>query len=780
MEHFSDSSPKNSLGQSVKLKQKNLLSKVAIGMLLLSGLLFTTTSGDGPACAVDGGTDELVPFSCDGSLFLFQKSPTIFSTVEADGSLSAFGVATNCPDGKNITLNGQGFRASDGLIYGLKNQGKTQTDIYRIGADGRVEFYASVNSPPGYEFISYIGEIGGEDLYYFVGKDPSKNRILFTLDLKAVDDALANGDPIPAPVPHSLSKNVGSIHDFAFNPLDGKLYSLQQGKGKVVEIDVNQDPIQVTIYNDNGSGLGAFGAIYFGADGTLYASQNSDGQFSNIYRINLDCPGDDCGQRTLLGSGDKVSQNDGASCTATIPVLTKQISAPFSLPGDTVTYTFTLTNGAVVPASISNFEDVLPPELAGAYWLDGSLSGNTGGGTPSAYGGSNQLMLSSLTIPAKNGNEPGKIEFQLDAVIPDNESFYGQTYESQTFYNHHDDVLHSSDAFLSPGSPTPVSVVRPFTVTKSVVNGQPLAGERLTYEVRISNPNDGGSFDGAYRVSFADTVTANGSFPSVQNISVASTNGDFVYNGSSISSDILSINEMRLFPGDEIVIRYEVDIDPNLPIGESLLTASNTSVPNTSMVVKTQGEVETLPVEYLFFEAENRDGKAYLFWATATELNNDGFEIQHSIDGQNFESMGWVEGFGTTQNMQEYSFQSDPLLSGSHLFRLKQVDFNGQFDFSDRVEIRVEADPVNQFTFGPNPFRGEGNINLMLQESQSVEISMMNMNGATVARIYEGQLQANVPQQIPVQLASQLTNGYYIIQINGSNFRESKKVLLRR
>ena len=89
------------------LKQKSssrllqMRNKGAIIGLILSAVLLTTI-GDSPVCEMDGGTDTLVPFDCDGKLYVFQHSPTVFSTVESDGSLESFGGSIQLSEWRRI------------------------------------------------------------------------------------------------------------------------------------------------------------------------------------------------------------------------------------------------------------------------------------------------------------------------------------------------------------------------------------------------------------------------------------------------------------------------------------------------------------------------------------------------------------------------------------------------------------------------------------------------------------------------------------------------------
>ncbi|GJM35827.1 MAG: hypothetical protein DHS20C18_48280 [Saprospiraceae bacterium] len=108
-----------------------------------------------------------------------------------------------------------------------------------------------------------------------------------------------------------------------------------------------------------------------------------------------------------------------------------------------------------------------------------------------------------------------------------------------------------------------------------------------------------------------------------------------------------------------------------------------------------------LPVELLYFSADAKDQDVLLSWATATELNNDYFSIEYSRNGQDFTELAQEKGFGTTYEQQNYHFQHQNPGSGTHYYRLRQVDFDGQYEYSkvEAIELKGSAIPV----LFPNP-----------------------------------------------------------------------------
>ena len=103
-----------------------------------------------------------------------------------------------------------------------------------------------------------------------------------------------------------------------------------------------------------------------------------------------------------------------------------------------------------------------------------------------------------------------------------------------------------------------------------------------------------------------------------------------------------------------------------------------------------------IPVELTSFTATSQNGKMILNWATATETNNQGFEIERKQDNSGWEQIGFREGNGTTTEPKEYIYIDDisTVQSTSLAYRLKQIDFDGSFKYSDVVEVEDNADPV--------------------------------------------------------------------------------------
>ncbi len=143
-----------------------------------------------------------------------------------------------------------------------------------------------------------------------------------------------------------------------------------------------------------------------------------------------------------------------------------------------------------------------------------------------------------------------------------------------------------------------------------------------------------------------------------------------------------------------------------------------------------------LPVELLSFSANKANKNAHLTWATASETNNYGFWLEHSLDGRSFEAMAWVDGEGKAAT---YSYLHEAPIPGRHYYRLKQVDRDGSEKAS---EIRTLAFSGTTDAFAlrvwPNPTGGELRVNV----DQATSATLFDNVGREV---WSGQLRPATP-----------------------------------
>jgi hypothetical protein len=131
------------------------------------------------------------------------------------------------------------------------------------------------------------------------------------------------------------------------------------------------------------------------------------------------------------------------------------------------------------------------------------------------------------------------------------------------------------------------------------------------------------------------------------------------------------------------------------------------AAPNTTTFFTIGSSSGTLPVSWLMFTGTRVENGVQLRWSTASELNNDRFEVQRSADGSTFVKVGAVLGNGTTTNISTYTYlDSDAPATGTLYYRLRQVDYDGTDDYSIVVEVGEGVNNSNTWVAYPNPFDG--------------------------------------------------------------------------
>ena len=181
-----------------------------------------------------------------------------------------------------------------------------------------------------------------------------------------------------------------------------------------------------------------------------------------------------------------------------------------------------------------------------------------------------------------------------------------------------------------------------------------------------------------------------------------------------------------------------------------------------------------LPVELSSFVANNFGDAVALYWTTETETNNFGFEIQRKSEGD-FVAIGFVEGHGNSNSPKKYKYIDDELnFVGNYYYRLKQIDNDGTFKYSDVLEIEVVLTEFELKQNYPNPFNPETRIDYTLPEKQLVSLRIYNSLGESVRELVNEVKEAG--SYSVTFNASKLSSGIYIYRIQTENFTVNKKM----
>lgn len=246
------------------------------------------------------------------------------------------------------------------------------------------------------------------------------------------------------------------------------------------------------------------------------------------------------------------------------------------------------------------------------------------------------------------------------------------------------------------------------------------------------------------------------------------------------ASEAQSLSELRVVrfkPGTSTVWEDQgnSDVSGNSNGGE-LISSSRLDF-STNFITFGAGDADnnSLPVEMVFFRATNRINRVELEWQTATEINNDFFEVQRSFDGKEFEVIGLVEGNGNSMATIDYSFKDYAPLAGESYYRLRQVDYDGAFEYSEVLKVNRKQD--SDLVAVPNPAQAS-NIHLRLSgfhAEQKVQVTIFDIQGR---RHYQATHNpADFNEALPIN--QNLNSGIYIVDVRQGNLRKKVRLMVR-
>jgi hypothetical protein len=169
----------------------------------------------------------------------------------------------------------------------------------------------------------------------------------------------------------------------------------------------------------------------------------------------------------------------------------------------------------------------------------------------------------------------------------------------------------------------------------------------------------------------------------------------------------------------------------------------------------------------------------HLNWSTASEINNYGFEVERKSADSDFEAVGFVPGFGSTTEKKDYSFVDSRVTNGTYTYRLRQIDFDGSYEYSYEAELDFTSPSVYSLEQNyPNPFNPSTKINFSIAEGGLVKLSVYNLLGQEVMNLLNENKEAG---NHSVEFnASSLTSGVYFYKIETLQFTQTRKMILSK
>jgi len=186
-----------------------------------------------------------------------------------------------------------------------------------------------------------------------------------------------------------------------------------------------------------------------------------------------------------------------------------------------------------------------------------------------------------------------------------------------------------------------------------------------------------------------------------------------------------------------------------------------------------------LPVEMLYLEAEAiKNEKIQLRWATAVEVNNSGFQVERTTDGQTWVPIGWVDGNNNTTSETQYEYNDVNVAPNvRYYYRLKQVDFDGQFEYTDVVTAMIIGETtISVKDFIPNPTTDRTNLLITSTSNREISVEMYNLVGQKVS---SGTYQLHVGANNIEFDTHKLSGGTYTAIITANEVFTKKIVIAR-
>ena len=167
-----------------------------------------------------------------------------------------------------------------------------------------------------------------------------------------------------------------------------------------------------------------------------------------------------------------------------------------------------------------------------------------------------------------------------------------------------------------------------------------------------------------------------------------------------------------------------------------------------------------------------------LNWSTSSEINNAGFDVERKSATGDWQKTGYVKGNGTTNENKTYSYKDMNLQTGKYYYRLKQIDYNGNFEYHNLTDM-IEVGVPDKFALSqnyPNPFNPVTKINFDLPKDSKVDMRIYDMLGREVALLLN---EVKTAGYYTINFnASRLSSGIYFYRLSTGDFTSVKKLVV--
>lgn len=181
-----------------------------------------------------------------------------------------------------------------------------------------------------------------------------------------------------------------------------------------------------------------------------------------------------------------------------------------------------------------------------------------------------------------------------------------------------------------------------------------------------------------------------------------------------------------------------------------------------------------MPIELSDFSGRQSDNSIQLEWITASEINNSHFVIEHANQSLEFNAIAKVDGAGTTTATQQYRYlHTNPQVGTNHYYRLKQIDFDGSFDYSEIIVVLMEGE-IDQPSVYPIPATHEVTIKTAIKNTGMYTQTVTDLNGKVVHR---SEMELSSGEQSLKLDINNWSSGQYIYTIHNDKYRITTPII---
>ena len=292
------------------------------------------------------------------------------------------------------------------------------------------------------------------------------------------------------------------------------------------------------------------------------------------------------------------------------------------------------------------------------------------------------------------------------------------------------------------------------------VSTYPTAADNLPFPSGVTNLNNGGSDNSVNVVDRFFQIDLAGETSPVVTVTFTATNTEV---GSIV---------------DLVAQRWNGTLWEDPIIGQSN-TATSVTVPNVTQFSPwaLTASASPLPIELISLTATAHPNSIVLNWATASERNNERFDIYRSFDGKSFEKIGEVKGAGDSFQTLRYAFTDNYPYTGINYYRLRQVDYSGEASVSPVVSVYYDEN-VKYALFYPNPSNGS-NLKMKLSgyKDTNLTVTISDLSGHVPLQKNYNPAYNEVVDDIRFNIIPE--PGIYIVSIIGGSYRFTQKLVIR-